>query len=506
MSAAHPPLFGLETEYALAAVAGNGLVADRAEVVSALLDVARRRLVYLFDGNASGIFVENGSRFYIDAGLHPEWCTPECLHPAEVVRYAKAGEQWLAEILDEARAKLGLGSASLFRANVDYANGATWGCHESYLHRTDPRVLAPQLIPHFVSRVVYTGAGGFEPWQGGLRFTLSPRARRIVNAISDSSTSDRGIYHTKQESLSRGYQRLHVLCGESLCSELGGFLKIGTTALVVRLVELGDRPGDAVAPLYPVRALHRFASDPTCDARVITAGRQRLRATAIQRHYLEAVEARLGHPNFPQWATVVCVAWRRVLDALDAGPAAVATSLDWGIKLACFRAYAERHGMRWMELGRLIGPVGAPSTATAQLCELDLRFGEVGARSIFDALDRAGALDHRIAEVGDVASARSEPPPRGRARARGLAIRRLAAEPATHVCDWSEVIDREGRRVVDLSDPFAGEAALLTHPAAAPGPDAPFPFDPFADDGSQLDFDFQVRRDLLRRVRRRPSE
>ena len=498
MSAAHPPLFGLETEYALAAALDDGRVADRGAVVAALLEVASRRLVHLQDGRASGIFVENGSRFYIDAGLHPEWCTPECLHPAEVVRYLKAGEAWLAEILDETRAKLGLGTATLFRVNVDYANGATWGCHESYLHRADPRLLAPQLIPHFVSRIVYTGAGGFEPWQGGLRFTLSPRARHIEHAVSDASTSDRGIYHTKMESLSRGYQRLHVLCGESLCSELGSFLKIGATALVVRLVELGERPGDAVAPLHPVRALHRFASDPSCGARVITAGRRRLRAIEIQRHYLEAVEARLGHSQFPEWAPAVCVAWRRVLDALDAGPAAVATSLDWGIKLACFRAFAERHGIRWMEQGRLVGPVGAPSAVTAQLCELDLRFGEVGARSIFDALDRAGTLDHRIAEVGDIAAARSEPPPHGRARARGLAIRRLAADPATHLCDWSEVADGAGRRVVDLSDPFAGEVALTTHSAAAPSLDDGFAVDPFDEDTSQLDFEFPVRRDRFR--------
>jgi proteasome accessory factor A len=492
----YAPLFGLETEYALAAETTSEVRADRANVLTALIDVARAQMVHLFDGRGAGLFVENGSRFYVDAGSHPEWCTPECLHPAEVVRYTKAGESWLARLLELTVARLGLERASLFRANVDYLSGNTWGCHESYLHRATPDLLAPHLIPQFASRVIYTGAGGFERGRSGVHFTLSPRSGFIEHAISDASTGERGLYHMKDESLSRGYRRLHVICGESLCSERAGFLKIGTTALIVRLIELGELPGDGVAPQQPVHALHHFARDPSGRAQVAAENGMHLRAIDIQRHYLAAVEARLGDPAFPEWAPLVCSIWRRTLDALDAGPAAVATSLDWGIKLACFRSFAERHDVRWVDLGRVVGPLGAPNAALAKLFELDMRFGELGTRSIFAALDASGALSHHIAEVGDIDAALREPPP-GRARARGLAIRQLAAAPDRYACDWYAIVDAGGRRVVDLTDPFANEA-----PVRDPARETP-EWDPLWDDPDQLDLDFETLDMALRRRRGR---
>jgi len=55
---------------------------------------------------------------------------------------------------------------------------------------------------------------------GGLRFTLSPRVRFLEREVSNNSTRDRGIFHTKDETLAAdGYHRLHIICGESLCSE-----------------------------------------------------------------------------------------------------------------------------------------------------------------------------------------------------------------------------------------------------------------------------------------------
>ncbi len=102
----------------------------------------------------------------------------------------------------------------------------------------------------------------------------------------------RGIFHTKDESLSsEGYHRLHVLCGESLCSHLGAWLKVGTTALVVAMIDAGLRPGDGVRLKSPLSAMQTFASDPQCKATVLSARGKRLTAHMIQRHYLEQAEA-----------------------------------------------------------------------------------------------------------------------------------------------------------------------------------------------------------------------
>src|SRR5262249_10940398 len=152
-------------------------------------------------------------------------------------------------------------------------------------------------------------------------------------------TGQRGIFHTKDEPLcGNGYHRLHILCGESLCGDLSSWLKVGTTALVVALTEAGLRPGNAVQLRAPVEAMRLFASDPTCAAVAETKSGERVTALVIQRHYLTQAEAPLRARFMPPWADEVCRRWRAVLDGLRGGWESAATSLDWAIKLALYRA------------------------------------------------------------------------------------------------------------------------------------------------------------------------
>ena len=116
----------------------------------------------------------------------------------------------------------------------------------------------------------------------GVEFILSPRVPHMVREVSNDSTGNRGIFHTKDESLcGKGYHRLHLLCGESLCSETATWLKVGTTALVVALIEAGLRPGDAVALQSPLEAMRSFASDTVCKAIVESASGKDLTAIMI---------------------------------------------------------------------------------------------------------------------------------------------------------------------------------------------------------------------------------
>ena len=73
-------LFGVETEYAITGLSAQGTV-GRDEILSSLMEVAGRQLVHLPDMcTAGGLYLQNGSRFYVDCGLHPEMCTPEPNH------------------------------------------------------------------------------------------------------------------------------------------------------------------------------------------------------------------------------------------------------------------------------------------------------------------------------------------------------------------------------------------------------------------------------------------
>src|SRR4051812_29517609 len=190
-------MFGVESEYAIAGVNGKGAI-RRDDLVNRYIQAARRRLPQLPDtGSPAGMFLENGARFYIDCGLHPEMTTPECTTPWEAARYIQAGERILSALTGDVQTELG-GACEImcFRCNVDYSgSGSTWGCHESYLHCASPAGLPDQTIPHLVTRVIYTGAGGFNPLAAGLEFCVAPRLMHIQQVISGDSTGNRGIFH-----------------------------------------------------------------------------------------------------------------------------------------------------------------------------------------------------------------------------------------------------------------------------------------------------------------------
>jgi len=504
-------MFGAETEYAVAGRTGDRGGGDRAMLVNQLQDAAKLQLRHLPDRQGSGCFLENGARFYIDAGLHPEMSTPECTTPWEVVRYMLAGDRILVDLARQLEARLGDGSrVTVFKGNVDYSGThSTWGAHESYCHRAPVECLPDALIPHLVSRVVYAGAGGFNPLSPGLEFTLSPRAHHLTRVISDNSTNLRGIFHTKDEPLSSsGYHRLHVLCGDGLLSETALWLKFGTTALVVAMIEAGVFTKNKVALRSPLQALKTFSGDPTCRVAVKLSSGRSATALQIQDYYLALAEAHLHDAFMPDWAEDVCGQWRVVLESLDKRPAEIAATLDWAIKWAVYEDRAERRGFSWTALagwsfvmrelraaldatenrGLPIGvdlvcsqdspirkevlamrpflharklswdDLGAFLALRQEFFEIDSRFGQLGAEGIFSALDSAGKLTHHLPGIDRIEEAASEPPLTGRARLRGEEIRRLAGTAGRHYSDWQGVWDHASMRWLDLSDPFDVDA------------------------------------------------
>jgi len=516
-------LFGLETEYAYALLDRQGQRIAQTVAVLRLLEAAQRRLIHLPDVRSAGMFLTNGARLYIDCGDHPEFAGPEVTNPWDAARYIKAGEAILADLAAEAAGHAQAGAqACLFRQNVDYSgSGCSWGSHESYLHRADPQLFRAHLIPHLVSRLIYTGGGGFDSRYPGIRFVLSPRVPHLSAEVSHESTCSRGILHTKDESLSApGWHRLHLLCSESLFSEWGIFLRVGATALVVAMVEAGLRPGHRLRLRGPLEAMRAFAQDPWCQQTVATSDGHSLTAVVIQRHYLSLAEEHLHESFMPPWAEEVCRQWREVLDLLEHGcPESAATRLDWAIRFSIFDRFLASQGFTWQtvqqwnqvaetlqpELAKLADAEEKPrefllSKLAAQLqqqgstldeftqflklrhriFELDTRFGQVGNAGLFCQLERAGVLRQHFPGVDNLEHAREFPPAAGRARLRGEYVRRLGSSgPRSHeyACDWGALWDRSRPRVLDLSKPFAEQADWrqvsleeALEPGIAPGP------------------------------------
>ena len=452
---------GVETEYAFVAFRQDGSVADGRQAMTLIERLAEQHLPHLPARSQRGMFLQNSSRFYRDFGggdAHQEMTTPECPNPWDVVRYVVANEQILvgltAELLKE---EPRLREALYFKHNVDYSGARTsWGTHESYLTRTPIPALPEHLLPHLASRIIYTGAGGFNPLVPGIEFMLSPRVAHLTQAIALGTEHDRPLFNTRDEPLAGdGFRRLHVICGESLSSHTSRWLRSATTVLVVALTDGGLKPGREIPLADPVAAMHLFAQDPTCRVQARLRNGGTISALGIQRHYLHLAEAHLRADFMPPWAPQVCQHWRAILDRLEQGaPESVATILDWAIKHSLFTDRAARRGLSWDEVQR-DGGADRLHDLRQELFEIDIRYGQLGERGVFSRLDGAGVLQHPFPGVDNFPHAMVHPPNLGRALIRGKVIKQLSRREPQHCCDWDGVWELNGRRWLDLSQPFA---------------------------------------------------
>jgi proteasome accessory factor A len=489
-------VFGVETEYGFSVLSARGEALDRASCAMRLVRVVRGRRLHLAGDRQSNVFLANGARFYIDCGAHPEYATPECSAPEETVASVRAGDRILEQAALELESEDRGIEAILYRGNTDYADpGVTWGMHESFQYHTPPRVMARNIIPHLVSRIVYSGAGGLDAAAGGIVFTLSPRARFVQRQQLATTGPERALFHCKDEPLGRpNMHRLHLVCGDSLCSEWAEYLRVGATALIVALIDAGHECGLPVHVEDPFGALHRFARDVDCTQRVPVSRGRMMSALQIQQHYLEQVKGQLGAGFLPVWAPEFCERWERALRQIETQPLELWRRYDWPLKLMLFRDHARRRGFTWARIEQINRQRGGPkqtddpaetgasgqqfslslflsSTARAdrpklagaaelaafdklrrELFEIDTRFSQLGSKGIFSALDRAGVLDHQVVARRAIERAVEHPPSSTRARQRGRLVRSLHKKAGVS-CGWTTVLDASRGRILEMFDP-----------------------------------------------------
>ncbi len=543
-------LFGMETEFGFAAIDPAGERVD-GQAAEALLRSVRRRSAFL-SGYGSRHFLANGGCLYMDGG-HVEWATPETTSPDELVMFQRAGESLLADVVDELAELPQFADIRLFKSNVDYINtSSSWGCHESYLFTRSGVLISVQMLPFLVSRIIFTGCGGFHVRSPGIDFRLSPRVSHLSQAVSDNSLRDRGVFHTKNETLSKsGYNRMHVICGDSNCSQFQTSLKFGTMALVMAALDIGERPGKELTLKDPVYAMKMISADPQCRITVELANGDRLTALEIQRRYLEMVERHVAARTMPVWADDLCLAWGDTLDRLEQDPASLWTKLDWPLKRALFTERIDQHPSISVEsipvwndvvsrlaicgdktfkrrdcddpvqslsteyvaghlkgrgavareikiLGELLDGSGLIweqlddfLTLRYELCELDMRFGDLGKKGFFESLNNAGVLEHEVVGAERCRRAQTEPPSVGRARIRGEVVTRLSRGDAKtpYLCDWSGISGED--EALDLSDPFEQSETWHKHPRRRSAGDGV--------DHSQIDFELLETPTFLRR-------
>jgi proteasome accessory factor A len=434
-------IFGLENEYGVTCTFRGQRRLSPDEVARYLF----RRVVHW--GRSSNVFLENGARLYLDVGSHPEYATPECDTVHDLVAHDKAGERVLEALLSAAELRLheeGIsGDVYLFKNNTDSA-GNSYGCHENYLvarHGEFAR-MAEVLIPFFVTRQVFAGAGKVLHGPRGAHYCLSQRAEHIWEGVSSATTRSRPIINTRDEphADAERYRRLHVIVGDSNMSEYTTFMKVGVTDLVLRMVEENTVMRDLTLE-NPIRAIREISHDITCRKKVRLANGRELSALDIQEQYLERAERFAEHSGLDPVAKEVLRDWADALEALrDQDLDRLRTKVDWIAKYRLIQAYRDKHGL----------PLSHPKVAL-----MDLAYHDVNRdRGLYYLLERRDQMDRAVAER-DVQRAMHDPPQTTRARLRGEFIRQAKQRRRDYTVDWVHLkLNDQAQRTVLCKDPF----------------------------------------------------
>ncbi len=248
-------------------------------------------------GRSSNVFLENGSRLYLDVGSHPEYATAECDSLDDVVAQDKAGESILRELVGYAQSQLrdeGIrGDIFLFKNNTD-STGNSYGCHENYcIERIeDLSRLENVFIPFLISRQIFTGAGKVVTNAKGTAYSMSQRAEHIWEAISSATTRSRPIINTRDEPHAdpEKFRRLHVIVGDSNMSEFATFLKLGTASVVLAMIEDDIVQLRDYAMASPINALRDISYDLWSKEPVKLMNGRDLTALEIQEDLCERAE------------------------------------------------------------------------------------------------------------------------------------------------------------------------------------------------------------------------
>lgn len=470
-------IFGIETEFGCLVQADAMSPESAVEIIKdyvfddlklGVLDLHSRDEV--FEPAGSGGFLRNGARFYIDAvGSHLEYATAECRNLDDVVANDRAGHRIIVRAIKE----LGLEDVvSVYNNSIDHFGGHTFGCHENYLVQMTEEFFTSEvqkLYPFLVTRQIFSGVGrvgghilaeGGQPgydqmsqnpidyiWvsqvynvfsDDSVPFQLSQRADHIIRTVASRVRFNRAIINPKWEHFyaHEGKHRLHILFGESNQNEFAYKLKIGTTCLVLRLLEdkLLDHKMDLLMPLVALREVSR---DQSYQWVVELENGGSIGAVDLQRKYLALAERYRGDGADTDW---VLDHWAAILDGLEKDPMALGDRLDWVAKKQIVDMYREEAGLE---------------ACDDALHSVDLEYHNINPDlSLFHGWQQDGRTKRVLTDL-DIVEATLEPPQNTRALGRSKVVQKILEKgvSARYVVDWSSVI--YGRNeYFDLSDPF----------------------------------------------------
>jgi Pup amidohydrolase len=395
----------------------------------------------------------NGARYYVDH-THPEYATPECRSARDVIACDKAGERIVERSRQRVNASLnGTHEVRVYKNNSDH-KGNSYGCHENYTveAHTYQELFRDtglrELVPFLVSRQILCGAGktGQENSVGTQAgYQLSQRADFCETVFNIKTMSSRPLLNTRDEPHAdrRRFRRLHIILGDANMSEVSTYLKVGTTQLVLRMIE--DRAITRAVPLdAPVQAVWDISRDMTCKTKVKLRDGRRVDAIELQSAYLEMAQAYSATHELNAEERDVLKRWERTLRLLREDPMHLRRELDWVIKKWFLEQQISRHGLDW----------NAP-----RLRQLDILYHcTEPSKSLFYLLQNSGEVE-RLIDDEAIAHFLTQPTDDTRAYTRAMCLEKYGE--AVWAVNWERVTFRFPNR---LGTPGQEGKVLLMNP------------------------------------------
>ena len=434
-------IFGIETEYgATCTLRGQRRLSPD--------EISR----YLFRnvvawGRSSNVFMENGARLYLDVGSHPEYATAECDSIHDVVVQDKAGELVMHDLQLAAEERLrdeGIrGTVYLFKNNLDFA-GNSYGCHENYLtlRSSDFVDYNMQFIPFLITRQIFCGAGHILQTARGPIFSIAQRAEHIWDGVSSATTRSRPIINTRDEPHADSdlFRRLHVIVGDSNMSEYSSFLKIGSAACVLKMLEDKSFKLRDLTLDNPARAIRDISHDISCTKKVKLASGKEMSAVEIQKELVDRAITFSEQRGFNNEELQALEMWKHCVSSIDSDPLQLNREVDWVIKYHLVEQFRSRHQL-------------ALDDARTQM--LDIQYHDIKRdRGIFYALQDAGHVDVMCSDE-EIVVAKDIPPQTTRAKLRGEFIKQAKIRKRDFTVDWVHLkVNDEIPKTIVCKDPF----------------------------------------------------
>lgn len=416
-----PRITGIETEYGLT-YRVNKRADDNAIEIAKTIDIDHLLLDNLPEGTVPGLrgLLTNGDRLYVDMGEHPEHSTAEATSFREVVAHDLAGEHIVYSPFEESINQGILESFDLNKRVVDM-NNTYWGRHENYLVPRDIDArdfIVPAVALHLATRSIWSGAGMVKA-NGAYSLAQKMNAVGALTQGTASSTSRPLVDVSRDEALAdnRMWRRLHVASVDANMIPWATWMSLGTTSLVLRMVETGDLLGDLHLN-NPVKSAHQVIGDTSLYNKLVLMNSKKTKsALDIQSTLAERACKMAQKHKLPQEEVEIAENWQQICSDLRNDPEQCFDRVEWIAKRHVLGQIATKKHISWDSI---------------MMRNLDIQWDNLDLTNGFAQKLRQKERFATTVSKDDIAAALTEPP-ESRAKLRGDIIRTL----------WSPIVSQE---------------------------------------------------------------